>query len=113
MCSALCIAYSCSPVDDLADLKRCIQHFQSFDESTNFYRRLLSLTHLSCIANSGSLNREEFAMLHAHLVWSGYSLASMEDCLQSLDKDGNESVSFVEYVQWLVDLGSLFLEKEL
>ncbi|KJE96579.1 hypothetical protein CAOG_06882 [Capsaspora owczarzaki ATCC 30864] len=80
----------------LEHLHRAAQYFQHFD-----------------VDMSGVLSREEFSALYADLSHYGLSLPSEKECFLNLDKDRDNTVSFNEYVQWLLEIGSLELSEDL
>eukprot|EP01116_Phalansterium_solitarium_P005982 TRINITY_DN18297_c0_g1_i1.p2 TRINITY_DN18297_c0_g1~~TRINITY_DN18297_c0_g1_i1.p2 ORF type:complete len:168 (-),score=33.08 TRINITY_DN18297_c0_g1_i1:51-554(-) len=55
----------------------------------------------------GSLDRVEFARLHADLVKNHFTTKSLEESLAELDANGDNSVGFNEYIDWLIKIGSL------
>ena len=56
---------------------------------------------------SGGLDRGEFSRLHADV---GGSPQGLEVALQALDKDGNNKISFIEFLKWLnwIDVSELW-----
>jgi len=58
---------------------------------------------------SGSLDRKEFPSLYADLVKNNFTKLSLEKCLGDLDKNHDGLISFNEYVDWLIRIGSLRL----
>eukprot|EP01101_Sappina_pedata_P011484 TRINITY_DN772_c0_g1_i1.p1 TRINITY_DN772_c0_g1~~TRINITY_DN772_c0_g1_i1.p1 ORF type:complete len:213 (-),score=116.71 TRINITY_DN772_c0_g1_i1:119-757(-) len=70
-------------------LQEAIATFSQFDENRN-----------------GVISREEFAPLHAHLTALGLTTKSLETCLEDLDSDRNNEISFNEYVEWTIRIGA-------
>mmetsp|Transcript_30101 Transcript_30101/g.33624 ORF Transcript_30101/g.33624 Transcript_30101/m.33624 type:complete len:166 (-) Transcript_30101:68-565(-) len=56
---------------------------------------------------TGVLERDEFKNTHKSLVENKLTTLDFESCLKDLDTDNSGSVSFNEYVDWLIKLGSL------
>jgi Ca2+-binding EF-hand superfamily protein len=59
--------------------------------------------------SSGTLDREEFRQCHADLVKNCVTDMDFERCMANLDTDGNGEVSFNEYVDYLIRIGSISL----
>jgi len=71
-------------------LSRAVQYFRYFDKD-----------------GSGVLDRTEFASLHADLVKNKFTTKTLDDCLKDLDSNRDNKISFNEYVDWLVRIGSI------
>lgn len=71
-------------------LQRAVSYFRYFDKDA-----------------SGQVDRQEFRALHADLVKNKFTNMPFEECLRTLDTDGDGSISFNEYIDWLVKIGSL------
>ena len=72
---------------------QCIQYFRYFDKDA-----------------SGTLSADEFIHLHADLVrngYGGYLSGNPEDDLQTLDTEGDGTVSLFEYAEWLIKIGAI------
>ncbi|KAL6042446.1 Calmodulin [Balamuthia mandrillaris] len=76
--------------EEQESLASCAKYFRFFDKDDN-----------------GQLSREEFRAVHKNLVENNYTRKSFEELLADLDTDNDGHVSFNEYVQWLVRIGSL------
>lgn len=57
--------------------------------------------------SSGSIDSKEFEHLHADLVKNGLTTLECAKCLQDLDTDRDGEISFNEYVDWLIRIGSI------
>eukprot|EP01092_Planopodium_desertum_P006281 TRINITY_DN2600_c0_g1_i1.p1 TRINITY_DN2600_c0_g1~~TRINITY_DN2600_c0_g1_i1.p1 ORF type:complete len:166 (-),score=30.63 TRINITY_DN2600_c0_g1_i1:102-599(-) len=71
-------------------LSVCINYFKYFDKD-----------------QSGTISAAEFKTLHADLIKNKLTTKPVEKCLEELDKDRSGTVSFNEYVDWLVAIGSV------
>jgi len=69
-------------------MKKSVEYFKKYD-----------------VDQSGGLNREEFAKLHADV---GGTAETLDQALLALDKDNNGTISFYEVLKWLnwVDVGN-------
>ena len=76
--------------EDDERLSRAVQYFQYFDKD-----------------RTGEIDGNEFKALHADLVKNSFTKLSLKDCLAVLDEDGDGHVSFNEYINWLIRIGSL------
>eukprot|EP01098_Paradermamoeba_levis_P001040 TRINITY_DN1116_c0_g1_i2.p1 TRINITY_DN1116_c0_g1~~TRINITY_DN1116_c0_g1_i2.p1 ORF type:complete len:162 (-),score=32.87 TRINITY_DN1116_c0_g1_i2:107-592(-) len=77
---------------EMQELHKCSVYFKYFDKD-----------------RTGSITAAEFGDLHADLTKNRYTTKSLEESLKELDQSGDGSVSFNEYVHWLVRIGSLKL----
>eukprot|EP01137_Pigoraptor_chileana_P010757 Opistho-2@60759 len=76
---------------DEAQLQSAAAYFKYFDKD-----------------HSGSIDsKSEFPALYADLVKNGFALPALDKCIAALDGNGDGSVSFNEYVDWLVRIGSI------
>lgn len=73
-----------------AALIACSDFFQAFDEDGN-----------------GVLDKDEFAKCHASLVACGITNDTSDHCMATIDSDSDGTVSFNEYISWLVDTDKL------
>lgn len=71
--------------DQLEHVHRASTYFQYFDEDGN-----------------GTLSKDEFYKLYEDLSNYGLLLPSVEDCFDELDADKSGSITFNEYIQWLI-----------
>lgn len=76
-------------------LQYCSTYFQYFDKD-----------------RSGVLEKAEFQVCHADLLRNHVTDAPFEKCLASLDTNNDGLVSFNEYVDWLIAIGSISLTSE-
>lgn len=76
--------------EDVAAYKRAETYFNHWDRDA-----------------SGTIDRNEFRALHADLVKNGITALSFDDCWNDIDADGDGSLSFNEYVDFLIGVGSL------
>ncbi len=56
---------------------------------------------------SGELSAEEFRQLHENLLGQGYALADVDATLAVVDKTGDGSIAFNEYMAWMIGMGCL------
>ena len=72
-----------------ADLEKAIRIFSKYDADI-----------------SGTIDSTEFGNVHADLVEQGFRLKPLDECFHDLDHDDSGSISFTEFLPWLVDTGS-------
>lgn len=78
---------------DMAVLRQCAAFFAHFDKDGN-----------------RTLDRDEFAQLHATLTEAGYTRLGLKECLDELDTNGDNVITLGEYVGWMHRIGSIQLE---
>lgn len=65
---------------------------------------------------SGQIDREEFKPMYAQLrkKWKviGNEFGTFDEVLRSFDRNGDEKISLEEFVQWLVDAGTIYVQTE-
>jgi hypothetical protein len=76
--------------EDIAAYKRAETYFQHWDRDGN-----------------GGIDRNEFKALHADLVKNDITALSLADAWANLDADGDGTITFNEYVDFLIGVGSL------
>ena len=76
-------------------MQYCASYFQWFDKDLN-----------------GVLNREEFLACHSDLVRNRVTDASFEKCFATLDSNSDGAISFNEYIDWLIAIGSINLSSD-
>jgi hypothetical protein len=76
--------------EDIAAYDRATTYFKHFDRDHN-----------------GVLDRQEFKSLHADLVKNAITTLSYDDAWNDIDADGNGLITFNEYVDFLISVGSL------
>ncbi|MDP2439329.1 MAG: EF-hand domain-containing protein [archaeon] len=76
-------------------MQHCAAYFQWFDKDS-----------------SGTLSKAEFRDCHADLVRNRVTDAAFEACFATLDRDGDGNISFNEYVDWLISIGSINLSSD-
>lgn len=76
--------------EDIAAYERATTYFRHFDRDHN-----------------GVLDRHEFKSLHADLVKNAITTLSYDDAWNDIDADGNGLITFNEYVDFLISVGSL------
>ena len=75
-----------------AQLKACSDFFQAFDEDGN-----------------GVLDSTEFVRCHENLVAVGITTETCQKLMANIDTDNDGTVSFNEYISWLIDHNKLHL----
>jgi hypothetical protein len=76
--------------EDVAAFQRAETYFKHWDRDGN-----------------GWIDRDEFKALHADLVKNGITALSLSDAWANLDADGDGTITFNEYVDFLITVGSL------
>jgi hypothetical protein len=76
--------------EDVAAFQRAETYFKHWDRDGN-----------------GWIDRDEFKALHADLVKNGITALSLSDAWANLDADGDGTITFNEYVDFLIGVGSL------
>eukprot|EP01104_Vermistella_antarctica_P005898 TRINITY_DN16644_c0_g1_i1.p1 TRINITY_DN16644_c0_g1~~TRINITY_DN16644_c0_g1_i1.p1 ORF type:complete len:184 (-),score=50.01 TRINITY_DN16644_c0_g1_i1:48-545(-) len=76
--------------EELSTLRQCSAYFKYFDKD-----------------HSGTLDLEEFKSCHADLLKNNMTTKDLESAIADLDQDGNGSISFNEYVEWLIRIQSI------
>ena len=56
---------------------------------------------------SGELGVEEFRQLYDNLLSQGYSLGDFDATLAAVDKTGDGTVAFNEFMAWMIGMGCL------
>ena len=56
---------------------------------------------------SGALHVDEFRQLYDNLLSQGYTLGDFESTLAQVDKTGDGTVSFNEFMAWMIGMGCL------
>lgn len=78
-----------------AILQHCAAYFQYFDTDS-----------------SGTLDKEEFRSCHSDLVKNNVTELGFEQCLGRIDSDGDAKVSFNEYIDFLIAIGSIKMKDD-
>eukprot|EP01010_Urceolus_cornutus_P000732 NODE_1244_length_1012_cov_242.978193_g956_i0.p1 GENE.NODE_1244_length_1012_cov_242.978193_g956_i0~~NODE_1244_length_1012_cov_242.978193_g956_i0.p1 ORF type:complete len:294 (+),score=82.88 NODE_1244_length_1012_cov_242.978193_g956_i0:59-883(+) len=83
------------PPESQEQLRRTIHYFKFFDQD-----------------ESGSIDSGEFHHLHKDLVKNGLCTTSLSDAFAALDRNKDGAITLNEYVNWLVDIGSLVVREK-
>ena len=59
------------------------------------------------VDESGSLSLDEFRACHENMAAFGFALSDCETALQELDTDGTGTISFNEFIRWMINVGAL------
>jgi len=76
--------------EEQALLHQCASYFQYFDKD-----------------RSGTLQTDEFRDTHADLVKNGFTAKSFEETLRELDSNGDGTITYNEFIHWLISIGSI------